>query len=386
MDLSRVKDRERLKPKPNAEPHWQRLSPGRFLGYCPSVSGGDGTWVARAYEEQSRGYRRRSLGSLAEAKGNERYALAKSAAEDFAIEVEGGGLVDMKLETVGDACREYAAAKPEAGSRFERHVYSHDLAKVKLDKLRRRHLLEWRKWLEEKPAVIGKRGQEPPLTRARSPASVNRDMAVLRAALNKVLTPGKPSTDADWQAALKAVPNADGRRDLYLPRPQRRALLDAVPAKDRPFFQALCLLPLRPGAMAKLIVRNFNATTRELAVGHDKNGKPRKFVVPQAVADLMTAQSEDKLPGAPMFMRSNGKAWDRNSWKIPIAEAAYTAGLPRETCAYTLRHSVITDLVQDGLPLLTIAQISGTSVEMIERHYGHLVSDAAVTALEKLAL
>jgi hypothetical protein len=51
-----------------------------------------------------------------------------------------------------------------------------------------------------------------------------------------------------------------------------------------------------------------------------------------------------------------------------------------------LRHSTITDLVSAGLPLLTIAQISGTSAEMIERHYGHLASDAAVKALGKLAL
>ena len=46
-----------------------------------------------------------------------------------------------------------------------------------------------------------------------------------------------------------------------------------------------------------------------------------------------------------------------------------------------MRHSTITDLVSAGLPLLTIAQISGTSAEMIERHYGHLASDAAVKAL-----
>jgi site-specific recombinase XerD len=59
---------------------------------------------------------------------------------------------------------------------------------------------------------------------------------------------------------------------------------------------------------------------------------------------------------------------------------------PSEASAYTLRHSTITDLVTAGLPLLTIAQISGTSAEMIERHYGHLVSDAAVKALGALAL
>ena len=39
-----------------------------------------------------------------------------------------------------------------------------------------------------------------------------------------------------------------------------------------------------------------------------------------------------------------------------------------------------------GLPLLTVAQISDTSAEMIERHYGHLSRHAAAEALAGLAL
>ena len=66
--------------------------------------------------------------------------------------------------------------------------------------------------------------------------------------------------------------------------------------------------------------------------------------------------------------------------------AAEAAKLPAGTTAYTLRHSVISDLVHDGLDLLTVAQISGTSVAMIERHYGHLRSDVAAGALARLAL
>ena len=85
-------------------------------------------------------------------------------------------------------------------------------------------------------------------------------------------------------------------------------------------------------------------------------------------------------------MRANGKAWDKDSWKKPIASAVKAGELPAGTTAYTLRHSTITDLVSAGLPLLTIAQISGTSAEMIERHYGHLASDAAMKALGELAL
>ena len=138
--------------------------------------------------------------------------------------------------------------------------------------------------------------------------------------------------------------------------------------------------------MASLTAGDFDKRTRELTVGKDKNGKPRRIQVPQEAASLLASEAEDKLPNAPLFMRVNGHAWDRHSWKRPIAASVAASGLPADATAYTLRHSTITDLVRAGLPLLTIAQISGTSVEMIERHYGHLASDAAIEALSQLAL
>ena len=70
----------------------------------------------------------------------------------------------------------------------------------------------------------------------------------------------------------------------------------------------------------------------------------------------------------------------------PIKTAAEAAGLTETITAYTIRHSVITDLVTNGLDLLTVAQISGTSVAMIEKHYGHYRADHAAKALSKLAL
>lgn len=65
-------------------------------------------------------------------------------------------------------------------------------------------------------------------------------------------------------------------------------------------------------------------------------------------------------------------------WSLP--------DFPDGTTACTLRHSVISDLVHDGLDLLTVAQMSGTRVAMIDRHYGHLRSEVAASALAKLAL
>lgn len=383
-DLSKVGEREKLKAR--REPHWQRLRAGCFLGFRPSKRGGKGTWIARVYDEDSRKYRVKSLGDFGTLAGNAMFAAAKKEAEALAELVEAGGQIRAKVETVTDACRTYAEDRPEAEARFMRHVYADALGKVKLEKLRRRHLAEWRKRLEEKPALVSRNKEGDKRTRARAPSSVNRDMAVLRAALAKVLSPGAPNSEAAWQEALKSIPNANGRRNLYLDRGQRRKLLEAIAGEAAPFVRALCLLPLRPGAMAALTAGDFDKRTAELTIGKDKTGKPRRIQLPAEAAKLFASQAKDKLPGAPLFMRANGAVWDKNSWKLPIAAAVKAAGLPDGATAYTLRHSTITDLVRAGLPLLTIAQISGTSAEMIERHYGHLASDAAVKALGELAL
>lgn len=384
LDLSKVGDRERLKPQ--REPHWQRLRAGCFLGFRPSKRGGKGTWIARAYDEDLGKYRVKSLGDFGTLAGNEMFAAAKKAAEAMAELVESGGQIRAKIETVADACREYAKARPEAEQRFSRLVYPDPIAKVRLEKVRRRQLREWRDRLEATPALISRNKKGETIYRKRAASTVNRDMVVLRAALAKVLAPGAPNTEAAWQEALKPIPNANGRRTLYLDRDQRRKLLREMEQEALPFVRALCLLPLRPGALAALTVGDFDERTAELTIGKDKTGKPRRIQLPSEASTLLVTQAKNKLPAAPLFMRLNGKAWDRETWKRPIAKAVKAAGLPTETTAYTLRHSTITDLVRAGLPLLTIAQISGTSAEMIERHYGHLASDAAVKALSELAI
>lgn len=384
LDLSKVGDRERLKVQ--REPHWQRLRAGCFLGFRPSKRGGRGTWIARAYDQDSGKYRLKALGDFGTLPGNEMFTVAKKEAEALAELVESGGVLSRKVETVLDACEEYAKTRPEAGERFRRYVYSDPLAKVKLDKLRRRHLKEWRDRLEARPSLVSRRKEGEAVHRKRAPSTVNRDMAILRAALAKVLSPGAPNSEAAWQESLKTIPNANGRRTLYLDRCQRRKLVEKTGAEAVPFVRALCLLPLRPGALAALAAGDFDKRTAELTIGNDKTGKPRRIQLPPEAAKLLTEQASNKLPNAPLLMRCNGKAWDKNSWKVPIAAAVAAAELPADATAYTLRHSTITDLVSAGLPLLTIAQISGTSAEMIERHYGHLASDAAMKALGELAL
>jgi len=58
------------------------------------------------------------------------------------------------------------------------------------------------------------------------------------------------------------------------------------------------------------------------------------------------------------------------------------AQLPGKTCLYTLRHSFISQALLDGVSTLEVSKIVGTSLAMIEKHYGHLVHE---TARERLA-
>lgn len=387
-DLSKIGERERLKPRAGDEPHWQRLRAGCYLGFRPSKRGGRGTWFARAYDTDIGKYRRAGLGDFGALTGNEVFAAAKKDAEAFAEKVESGGIREDRIETVADACRAYLSERPGsiAAGVFRRHVYDDPIAKVKLDRLRRHHLREWRKRLEEAPALISRNKTGEKRTKARAASTVNRDMTPLRAALGRVLTPGAPNTDAAWQEALRPKKGADKRRDLYLDRAERSVIVGRVEEEAVAFVRALCLLPLRPGAMAGLHVRDFEKRTRTLTIGKDKNGRPRQITVPKVTADFLAEQVKDKLPGALIFSRANGKVWDRDSWKGPIKDAAKATKLPSGVCAYTLRHSVVTDLVRDGLPVLTVAQLAGTSVAMVERHYGHLVRDDAEQALARLAL
>ncbi|MEM7687431.1 MAG: tyrosine-type recombinase/integrase [Pseudomonadota bacterium] len=367
MNLSRVAVREKLKPNPGKRPHWQRLRQGCFVGYRPPAKDGAGTWVARVRDEDNCKYRDKSLGDFGELSGSERFAAAKTAAEAFAVEVESGGYRDVELETVADACRAYRA-KGNDRATLSRLVYNDPIADIKLDKLRRHHLEAWRERLTGKASTI------------------NRAMVPLRAALKRVKTDGPPSTDGAWQEALKPIAGADTRRTIYLEREERQRMLDAMAPDARAFFRAMCMLPLRPGALASLKACDFDERMGTLTIGSDKSGKPRQLALPDNICEFLTQQSRGKLPEAWLFMTANGQQWKRKTWQKPIQEARDVSGLPSGTTAYVLRHCVLTDLVVAGVPLLTVAQLADTSVAMIERHYGHLTAKAARDALASLAI
>lgn len=380
--IHQVAQRARLAPR--REPYWAPLSKGRYVGYR-KMSEGAGTWIARFYDEGKRKKIYKALGDFSLLPEHQRYDSATRAATQWFEHLARGGLTIVT--TVGDACAHYVShqrrmrsekAAHDAELRFRNYVLNDPvLAATDLAKLTPSHIAAWRKALQDKPKKNGS---------PRSNSSFNRDMSCFRAALNLALEDGFATSSFAWRSKLKPLKNVDRRRELYLNIEQRRTLIAHAPPDLALFLRGMSVVPLRPGALAQLQVARYDPRLQTLSIGDDKAGRGRCIALPNTTAELFAKLCEGQPQTAPLFRRADGKAWNKDAWKHPVSEAVTSAGLPCGTTMYTLRHSTITDLIHAGLDALTVGQIAGTSVRMIELYYGHLTREHAKAALATLAL
>ena len=387
----------RGKLKPRVEPYWTRISAGCQLGFRRMTPSSTGTWVAKFRDPDTLARTKKSLGDFEDLPASQRYDAAKAEAEaEFKRLGRGGQVVAITVKGAGEnyvkhlETRGKAATASDVERRFARYVDGAKIGSISLPKLKPGDVEAWRKSLAARPVTLqGAQAEGEALAppRTRSAGTLNRDMTALRAALNLAKEDGYVESDMAWAAKLRPVKDADRRRDIYLDLTQRRALIAKASADLAAFLSALSLVPLRPGAIAALVAGSFDKRLSTLTIGKDKAGADRKITLPKATAEFFAQQSKDKLPTAPLLARADGKAWDKDAWKGPVKAAVTAAELPPATTAYALRHSVITDLVAlHKLDTMTVAQLSGTSIVMIEKHYGHLLREHAAAALASLTL
>ena len=391
FSIHTVAGRQRLDPRP--APYFVRVKQGCYVG-ARKLADGRCTFIARRRDETTGRQVHQPLGEFDEVPDHARFDVASKAAITWFDHVSGGGSTNG--DTVKDACENYLKhlrlhraprVAQETEACFKRLVYSDvKLATLPLTKLSSTHIARFAERVRAMPCEVG-----PRVGQTRSGSSFNRDIARLRAALNLALDDGLLLSNLAWRNKLRPLNGVDKRRELYLDRKQRKALIEHAPTEElRRFLTGLCLLPLRPGALAGLTVDLYDRKLHVLKVGRDKAGADRKIKLPKATAQFFDAICKGRVGSEPIFVRLNGRegiaAFDKDTWKWPIKEAVTAAKLPEGTTAYTLRHSTISDLVTGGLDLASVATISGTSTKMIIEHYSHMQDHAAVDALAGLVL
>jgi integrase len=383
-DIDKAGVRKGLAPR--REPYWgPPVERGLYVGFRRLEHGGN--WVARY--RTSDGQRYRSLGAVS---AENDYEAAKREARRWRRSID-AGVNSAEVETVAAACADYVdslrkakrdAAAADAERRFARTVDRDPLGAVKLVHLRERHLEDWRARMEagQLPVLPALRGR-PREPRPLSPASFKRTLGTVKAALNHAVRRRyvAPDKALEWQA-VQPEAGADRRRDLYLTREQRRALLSAADGPVRDLLECVILTGCRPGDPAGVLRRDFDGRTGSVTF-RAKTGARTIPLSPSAQA-LFARLAKGKLPGAHLFTQAGGEPWTAPAWSEAVRASAELAGLPAGVTLYVLRHCWISDAIVGGMDLLTVGRLTGTSLAMIERHYGHLVQGAARSKLATL--
>lgn len=123
-----------------------------------------------------------------------------------------------------------------------------------------------------------------------------------------------------------------------------------------------------------------------------KTGKLRRVYVPERIHRMLRRRSG--AVDAHLFVTPRGLPWTSNNLGTTtsrLRDEAVEAGvdLPKEgpdrlTC-YRWRHTAASTLLMAGVPVSTVAELLGTSVQMIERTYKHLLSGHLAEAAAVLA-
>jgi integrase len=272
------------------------------------------------------------------------------------------------------------SAGKDAKSRLTRHVLADEaFASLQLARLTARDLSAWRSRLSARLA----------------PASVNRLLNDLRAALNAATEMHRRSLPAslpgEIKAGTKGISVDENARKQVLTDAQVRAAVAAAFAVDATgdfgrLVVVLAATGARFGQVARLTVGDVQVARARLTVPVSRKGRSGKAVVQTAVpvgADVIERLKPvlaGRAAGEPLLChwthRQVGPAkWERKE-RQPWRAASETlrlwhktrarAELPADTIMLAFRHSSIVRALKASLPVRLVAALHDTSLAMIE--------------------
>jgi integrase len=242
------------------------------------------------------------------------------------------------------------------------HHATDALLNTEVRKLTTRQLTAWR------DSMVATGDAE---TVRKSKDSANRTWSMMRAALNRAYKLDITESDKAWKKVtpFKQVSKA---RDLFLTDAQVTDLL----AHTRGAFHAITKAAIFTGARyGELTAAKVSDLKADGILKLDGKTGARDVSLSHVAEAFFKQQAKSKLPDAPLLMSPDGEHWRAGQQRAPMISAVRAAKLPSETVFYSLRHYYISKAVLSGMSLLLIAQNCGTSVQMIQDHYGKFQPD-----------
>jgi integrase len=148
-------------------------------------------------------------------------------------------------------------------------------------------------------------------------------------------------------------------------------------------------------------VRDFNRRTRQLTLGNHKRSQTqqntalRQLTLNDEAFAIVAKHCADKGPNDPIFTTSTGSRWSVNRINLrfrqikalvakPHAKDKRVGTVRASITPYSYRDLYISELLMVGVPVFQVAKMAGTSIKMIEKHYGHFFNSDLTEAQGKL--
>jgi integrase len=379
----------RAKLAARKEPYWRLVSEGAHLGYYRGER--VGKWVARHRAPGSGGgYSKRTLGEAddvrdADGEGILTFAQADAAARRWFEELARGGR-NAGPFTVGDALNEYLAGftgKDIQSAKYRIEALIRPaLGHIEVAQLTKKQVRDWLNARAAAPVRLRTRRNaeaqnervvdvdDPDAVRKRR-ATANRDLTVLKAALNRAADDRERLPVDAWRT-VKPFPDVDVARRRYLDDDEARRIVHAVTPEFRPMTQAALLTGGRYSELRRARVRDYDPQSRTLWLAETKSTTPRAVYLEDEGVALLEQASAGKLANALLFPRPDGKLWSASQQARPMDDACLHGKVERATF-HDLRRTFGARLARKGVPMAVIAEAMGHADERITRkHYAHL--------------
>ena len=391
MKISIRTKRQRAALAPRPAPYFETLGRGEALGF----RAGPDTWIARWKDHAGRQH-------YEPLRDVEDFDAAVAAACAWFEQISGAGAAKPKRGTVRDALDAYIAWLKEQGrtgsaslsdAMYRRSVDGDAFAAIQLEQLTQEQFRHWRaRLLKGRAPTRGKNRK----VQSREPQSVNRIVRQVVAGLNWASKHGHVGNVAAWTVAYLHTPVTERRTDpRNLLTPEQREQIKALCAPIvRDYLRGLEETGARPSEVAALTAKQFDPRSGGLVIGAWK-GRPvewRERQVPLSTEGAAFFAERVKLhPEGPLFPGVKGGRMPRKYWAeaLRLARRLINASAAPESkvqslVAYSFRHARISELLQVfKVDVVTVAKITGTSVQMIEATYHHQIPLAIRPLLDR---
>ncbi len=289
---------------------------------------------------------------------------------------------------VVDAVKDYLAHYSKEGrgiSVMHNIVNAHivpKLGNILVHELTTKQISDWHQEISRTPLRLRtKKGAEtqnmqtwsddPEFIRRRR-VTANRNLNVLKAALNYVWREGNVVSDLAWRR-VRAFRNVEAPVIRYLDEKECVRLIKECEPDLRLIVQVAIFTGCRYGEICRLVVDDYRPDTATLYIRLTKNGKPRHVILTDEAKRFLETVIKGKSRMEHIFLTKEGRPWGKSLQSRRIRDVCGRAEIDPPITYHVLRHTHATLLAMKGVPLTVIAKQLGHSNTLItEKHYAHI--------------